>query len=205
MTLPVYPNNTQSSIKKTATISNYTPLTPANSIAKNSVLNLCIDKPPPPSARNTEVDAWIRSSLDLDDDDILQFWNRNGRVFPVLAAIAREILAIPASNTSVERLFSSAKNTVDVHRTRLSIEKIDRLIFLQRNKISFKKIASAAESDLENRQGLKPKATDPPDTQHNDTTKKKKEEEPNIFDQPFAILEEENDNRCDLTVIDSRW
>lgn len=121
------------------------------------------------------MDEWILSALDLDDDDILQFWNRNGRVFPVLAAIAREILAIPASNTSVERLFSSAKNTVDDHRTRLSIEKVDRLLVLQKNEISFKKMESATESDLENRQGSKRKATDPSGTQHNDTNKKKKE------------------------------
>ena len=196
MTLPVYPNNTQSSIKKTATLSNHTPLTPTNRIAKNSVLSQCIDKQPSSMARHTEVDEWIRSSLDLDDDGILQFWNRNGRVFPILADIAREILVIPESNTSVEWLFSSAKNTVDDHRTRLSVEKVDRLLFLQRNEISFEK--------MENRQGSKRKATDPSDTQHNNTNKNKKKEERNIFDELFAILEEEKDDRCELTVLDSR-
>ncbi|CAF1619564.1 unnamed protein product [Rotaria magnacalcarata] len=50
-----------------------------------------------------------------------------------LAAVARRILAIPASNTSVERLFSSAKLTVSDRRTRLGIEKIDKLMFLKKN------------------------------------------------------------------------
>ena len=198
--LPVHPSSTYSFITNTTTTTrHYTPLGHMNRITTSRVLERCIDKPSKPSASNTEVDEWIRSSLTLgDDDDILQFWNRNSRVFPVLANIAREVLAIPASNTSVERLFSSAKNTVDDHRTRLSIEKIDRLLFLQRNEPAFKKMESSTDSDFDNSQGSKRKVMDYPDKENDATSKKKKDEEPNIFDELFAILEEENDDRCDL-------
>jgi hypothetical protein len=51
------------------------------------------------------------STLTLEDDegdDILHFWSQNGHLFPTIAAIASELLAIPASNTSVERLFSES-------------------------------------------------------------------------------------------------
>ncbi len=50
----------------------------------------------------------------------------------------RDILAIPASNTSVERQFSSCKNTVTDKRTKLGSEKLNKLIFLKKNMNIFK-------------------------------------------------------------------
>ncbi len=58
--------------------------------------------------------------------------------FPKIAAIPRRILAIPASNTSVERLFSLAKITVNDRRTKLGVEKIDKLMFLKKNLVLLK-------------------------------------------------------------------
>ncbi|CAM4949634.1 unnamed protein product [Rotaria socialis] len=46
---------------------------------------------------------------DLDDIDILSFWQENRHTFPQLAKLAKIICAIPASNTIVERLFFSSK------------------------------------------------------------------------------------------------
>ena len=42
--------------------------------------------------------------------------------FPVLARIARDILAIPGVSISVERLFSSSKHTLSDARSSLSAE-----------------------------------------------------------------------------------
>ncbi|CAF2957913.1 unnamed protein product [Rotaria sp. Silwood2] len=42
-----------------------------------------------------------------EKDDILSFWKQHKQSFPLIASIARDILAIPASNTSVERQFSA--------------------------------------------------------------------------------------------------
>ncbi len=50
------------------------------------------------------------------------------------ASIARDILAILVSNTSVERLFSSCQNTVTDKRTKLGAEKLNKIIFLQKNR-----------------------------------------------------------------------
>jgi len=58
---------------------------------------------------------------------------RKKNEFPNIANIARKILAIPAANTSVERLFSSTKITVGDRRTKLGAEKLDNLMFLQKN------------------------------------------------------------------------
>ena len=59
---------------------------------------------------------------------------------PIIAGIARKVLAIPAANTSVERLFSSTKIIIGDRRTRLGAEKIDKLMFLQKNLISLKQM-----------------------------------------------------------------
>ncbi|CAF4712316.1 unnamed protein product [Rotaria sp. Silwood1] len=53
--------------------------------------------------------------------------------FPQLFQLAKEVLIIPASNTYVERIFSVSGATVTEKRTRLSIEKIDKIMFLKKN------------------------------------------------------------------------
>jgi hypothetical protein len=68
------------------------------------------------------------------------FWKRQQIFFPVLYSIARQILIIPATNTAVERLFSASGNTVTHTRTRLSAEKVDKLMFIKKNLLILKKI-----------------------------------------------------------------
>jgi hypothetical protein len=68
------------------------------------------------------------------------FWKRQKVLFPVLYSIARDILIIPATNTAVERLFSASGNTITDTRTRLSAEKVDKLMFIKKNLLILKKI-----------------------------------------------------------------
>jgi len=63
----------------------------------------------------------------------LKFWSRHSKSFPTISTIVRDIFAIPASSTMVERLFSISKNTVTDKRTRLGMDKIDKLMFLKKN------------------------------------------------------------------------
>jgi len=50
------------------------------------------------------------------------------------------VCAIPASNTVIERLFSSAKNVVTERRARVDCEKINELLFLQKNMNTLKQL-----------------------------------------------------------------
>jgi hypothetical protein len=68
------------------------------------------------------------------------FWRHHQHSFPILAQIARKVCAIPASNTVIERLFSSAKNVVTERRTRLDCERINQLLFLQKNMNTLKQL-----------------------------------------------------------------
>lgn len=71
---------------------------------------------------------------------VLDYWTKNKNQFPNIHAIARKVLAIPASNTEVERLFSCSKMTVTDKRTRLDPDKLNKLIFLRKNLHSLKKL-----------------------------------------------------------------
>ena len=43
-----------------------------------------------------------------DDFDLLSWWRQHQAMFPNLAKMARQYLALPASSAGVERLFSAA-------------------------------------------------------------------------------------------------
>ncbi|CAF4341786.1 unnamed protein product [Rotaria sp. Silwood2] len=68
-----------------------------------------------------------------DIDDILDFWDKQQHIYPVLSSIAFDILVIPATNTSVERLFSTSAASITNKRTRLNAAKIDKSMFLKSN------------------------------------------------------------------------
>ncbi|CAF4872642.1 unnamed protein product [Rotaria socialis] len=70
---------------------------------------------------NTDYSDIPHNDDDLDDIDILSFWQEHRHTFSQLAKLAKLakiICAMPASNTIVERLFSAAKNrTVSISST----------------------------------------------------------------------------------------
>jgi hypothetical protein len=71
---------------------------------------------------------------------VLDYWAKHQHRFPNIHSLARKVLAIPASNTEVERLFSCSKMTVTDYRTRLGAEKINKLTFLRKNLHSLKQL-----------------------------------------------------------------
>jgi hypothetical protein len=79
------------------------------------------------------TDSYYENYYEDDDIDVLSYWREKQNQFPVLAVLAKQIYAIPASNTVVERLFSASKNLISEKRTNLASEKINQLLFLQKN------------------------------------------------------------------------
>jgi hypothetical protein len=51
--------------------------------------------------------------------------------FPVLARIARDILAIPGVSISVERLFSSSKHTLSDSRSSMTAESASKTVVVK--------------------------------------------------------------------------
>ncbi len=108
---------------------------------------------------------------DEDDDDILGFWTLHCQTYPILSSIVRDIFAIPASNTTVERLFSISKNTVTNKRTRLGTEKIDKMLFLRKN-LNVLKTLFDSDSNKSERTTEKRKHDQPSNQSHDESLKK---------------------------------
>uniref|UniRef100_A0AAV2LB67 HAT C-terminal dimerisation domain-containing protein n=1 Tax=Knipowitschia caucasica TaxID=637954 RepID=A0AAV2LB67_KNICA len=83
-------------------------------------------------------------------DNPLQWWARNERRFPRLARLSKTYLAIPATSTPSERIFSLAGNTITRQRASLHPAHVDELIFLHENtKSKTKKVTEEEERDSE--------------------------------------------------------
>jgi hypothetical protein len=83
-----------------------------------------------PAAATTvnEVDVYL---IGTDaGDDLLPFWQSKVSQWPRLAQVARTILAIPATETSSERVFSIAGRTVEERRSNLHVDTVDDLLLI---------------------------------------------------------------------------
>jgi hypothetical protein len=92
-----------------------------------------------PTDRKSPINKEVDRYLDLTpkatsvDVDILKWWKAQAGDLPLLAAVARRILAIPATSASSERLFSSGGNVVTTQRTSLDPSVVEKLVFYHEN------------------------------------------------------------------------
>ncbi|XP_050420274.1 E3 SUMO-protein ligase ZBED1-like [Adelges cooleyi] len=63
-----------------------------------------------------------------------EWWKAREEKYPVVAAIAKKYLSIPATSASSERCFSTAGNIVTSKRNCLNPENVNMLAFLYQNK-----------------------------------------------------------------------
>jgi len=89
------------------------------------------------------------------------YWNKNKLNYPILLVIAQKVLEIPATNTSVERLFSGSGNIVANPRTRLQTSKVDQLLLIRRNLSTLREIFLSAleQSNQSNKQKISETST----------------------------------------------
>ena len=72
-----------------------------------------------------------RDSLALSGD-VLQWWKKQVDL-PLLSALAKSYLCIPATSVPSERVFSTAGDIVTAQRSLLHPDHVDQLIFLKKN------------------------------------------------------------------------
>ena len=80
-----------------------------------------------------EVKSYFQERPIKRREDPLYWWRVNGSRFPHLKILARKYVAIPATSTPSERVFSVAGTVVDKRRSVLTAEMIDALVFLNKN------------------------------------------------------------------------
>ena len=67
------------------------------------------------------------------DDDPLKWWKEHSKKYPILSRVCKKYLAIPATSSPSERLFSRAGNITTPLRNSLKPAKVDMLTFLATN------------------------------------------------------------------------
>ena len=79
-----------------------------------------------------EMDGFAYEERDVHSNP-LEFWRLKATSYPYLAALARRVLAVPASSSSVERLFSNAGNVITKKRASLTNNHAKQLTLLHLN------------------------------------------------------------------------
>ena len=67
---------------------------------QRALKNQCVAKP-------DELKQYLDAPPAESETDVLQWWKAHAAVYPCLAAMARDYLAIPATSAPVERVFSA--------------------------------------------------------------------------------------------------
>jgi hypothetical protein len=92
-----------------------------------------------PRATN-EVEEYLKEDNITFNQCPFNWWLNKKNKYPILAKMARIHLAIPATSTPSERLFSDAGNLLSAKRSRMNSELFQRIIFLKRNAIKVNNI-----------------------------------------------------------------
>jgi len=74
-----------------------------------------------------ESKSYMIFMRDNIEEDPLRFWSKNQARFPILAAVARRVLSIPATLASTERLFSASGRVCTFDRSSLKPATVDIL------------------------------------------------------------------------------
>src|SRR3989337_2503174 len=85
------------------------------------------------SIRIDEIASYLALPKVHPDECPLMWWKTNRTRFPILSKVARKYLAIPATSTPSERLFSEAGNIMTIKRTQLSSTTLENLVFCKKN------------------------------------------------------------------------
>ncbi|KNZ50021.1 uncharacterized protein VP01_463g9 [Puccinia sorghi] len=78
-----------------------------------------------------EIQDYLRTSNEGPKTDVLNYWFSIISIYPLLAAMARCFLAIPATSSPSESVFSQCKTVVGPHHGRISAESIENLLCLK--------------------------------------------------------------------------
>ena len=87
---------------------------------------------------NIELEFEVYESMpkpvtDNKQVDILGWWKTNSRTLRILSELDRQVLYVPASIATSERLFSASANVVTGRRTNLDPENVNMIVYIQQN------------------------------------------------------------------------
>jgi len=84
----------------------------------------------PPGGQVCDVQLYVAAPSTQPAGGLLDWWKQHIEDFPQTSELARRYLAVPATSTQSERLFSATGRIVSKLRTRLLPERVEALVFL---------------------------------------------------------------------------
>uniref|UniRef100_A0A7N0TTA3 Transposase n=1 Tax=Kalanchoe fedtschenkoi TaxID=63787 RepID=A0A7N0TTA3_KALFE len=81
----------------------------------------------------SELDRYLAEECEeeVPDFDLLKWWRTHSVRFPILASMARDVLAVPVSTVASESAFSTGGRILDPFRSSLSTEMVEMLVCCQ--------------------------------------------------------------------------
>lgn len=89
------------------------------------------------SSIQDEVNKYLTGPLLDRNSDPTVWWKSNAIYYPNIAQLARVYLSAPSNTVYSERVFSEAGNVYEEHRSKLTPQNAETLIFLHHNLLSF--------------------------------------------------------------------
>ncbi len=87
------------------------------------------------SSLSSELEFYLRNDLQsaydenqIESLDVLSWWKSVKNQYPVMSAIARDILAVPMSTVASESAFSAGRRVLDEKRSRMTGEMVEMLL-----------------------------------------------------------------------------
>jgi hypothetical protein len=87
----------------------------------------------PSDALEEELKKYEASYAPIPRQNAMTWWKNRSTDFPILSAIAFDIISVPVTEVTVERLFSHLKIVVNRHRSLLKGDLINDILFLRMN------------------------------------------------------------------------
>lgn len=92
------------------------------------------------SIRSGRIESILRSFIGIiydKEQNIFCFWNKNRLVWPELYSLYKVVFAVPATQVSVERAFSTFKFIYSDRRERISTELLEDILTINLNNSNF--------------------------------------------------------------------
>ncbi|XP_024043240.1 zinc finger BED domain-containing protein RICESLEEPER 2-like [Citrus clementina] len=86
-----------------------------------------------PISSKSDLDMYLEDPLvkRTPDFDVLQWWKMNKGKYPILAEMAKDLLAIPVTTVASESAFSTGGRTLSPHRSRLHPDTLEAIMCSQ--------------------------------------------------------------------------
>jgi len=86
------------------------------------------DLPEQPDLIQAEITQYLKEDLDLEGTDILMYWSKGRKSYPMLSEIARMFLSIPATSASSKRVFSKGRRIISWQQASLNPSSVEELL-----------------------------------------------------------------------------